>query len=854
MAVRALGPGMKPARRRLWSAIALALLVARAPNADAAAQATEFAPTTSIQADLRDFAESLVALRSGDATAESALNELAARLCERWQRCDAIDVARFYLQLEPAARSAGWRAELELRELREAVYEAGVAGVRGAQWTDEAARLRVQLEALAEHALAQPDFTPAAGAQSLVSVLEAQALEATPDANANPVRWEQARERARSALELYARAGQRTPRLEPLWALARLEMAGGRREAARSHFAECEQLARSLGRDDFREHALHGFVALARLEGDTRAQEAALLELASFRSPAQSWPMARDWGARLLSDDYADEAAAFLERYAPPPDSHAVDREEWDLLVGSARLRAGDNTGAREHFERVATSAGGELALLALASLTLHEGREFELLDLLESPERSASFSPLGRARAQSLLGEAYARTNQLELARASLEQACSAAALWERERGAQFEAQSPLARAAGSVVGERLGLHTIALLADVLARQGAGLEAVRLCEEWQSRSLRKGAELSPAALREWAAAFELGLLTWVVGADFTFVAHLAPDGSVSHARVGHGRRSLEDAVRRLRELALAPESASTNGAATRWEQQARAFLGQIAPQPVAAAIARAAGAAGDAPRLLVSLHGPLESAPLEALPWEQLCGAKEVALATAIGLPSAGLGERPSGPALEHWNLLGGPLQASGREALPGAREELAAALSVRPQSHLALGPAFDREALLAALGSALPLHLATHLNAPVDGGASTPSPASVSGFSVSGGASVSLDDVARAAPRLPLALLSTCWSGGGAFVDAEGLLGMARAFVGSGTRNVVVTLWPVDDAAAAEFGAAFHRSLRDQGEHPSAARACAVARERLRSLGFERAGWAAFRLVGRD
>ncbi len=857
-AARALELVAQLSRELLPGAAALALVAACGPHAIAAPQSTGAESASESVDDLRAFGEALVAWRSGAGAAPGALSELAERLCERWQRCDAPDVARFYLALTPEALRAGWRAELELRALREAVHDASVVGVRGAAWVEKADALRAELEALAEREQAQPDFTPAAGARSLLALLEAQALETLPENDADEARWTRAIEHARSALALFARAGQRTPQLEPLWALARLELARGRREVAREHFAECERLARSLGRDEYREHALHGFAALARLEGDVLAQEAALLELASFRSPAQSWPMARDWGARLLGDDYADEATEFLERYAPPQNSHAVDREEWDLLIGSARLRSGDSAGAREHFERVAASAGGELALLALASLALHERREFEALDLLDAPERLASFSPLGRARAQSLLGEAFARTGELERARANLEAACAAAAAWERERGEPFELQTPLSRATASVVGERLGLHTIALLAEVLARQGAGLEAVRLCEQWQSRALRAGAELSPAALREWAAAFELGLVTWVVGADFSFVAHLAPDGSVSHARVSHGRRSLDDAVRRLRELATAPDSAPSSGAATRWTAQARAFLDEIIPAPVAEALARLARTGGDAPRLLLSLHGPLEAAPVEALPWEQVCGARELALVTAIGLPAGGLGVRPSAQALEHWNLLGGPLDAAGREALPGAREELAAALALRPGSQLVLGAAFDRAALLTALASDSPLHLATHLglesHAEPERSAGPASAAASAGFSVSGDASVSLDEVANARPRLPLAVLSACWSGGGTFVDAEGLLGMARAFVGGGARNVVVTLWPVDDAAAAEFGAAFHRALRQQGETPSAARACATARAHLRELGFERAGWAAFRLVGRD
>lgn len=857
----------RPARVSCWrAALALALLTASPAGSELRAQAREdgLAHATDAGGELSSFAELLTALRSGDDRAADPLATQAERLCQHFARCDALDVARFYIALNREQRADGWRAERELAELRATVHDAGIAGLRGAAWSQERERLVTALDALAERQARRPDFAPAAGALSLAALLETEHAEHAEAADGDPTqapsRVARAQARANSALELFARAGQRTPQLEPLWLLGRLATVVGDHEQARTRLFECETLARAVRRDDFRERALAGRIEIARLEGDVRTQDTLLMELASFRSPAQSWSVARDWGARLLSDDFAYEAAEFLARHAPGDQAHAADRDEWDLLLGSARLRAGDATAAREHFERVAHSSGGELAVLALASLALHEGREFEALELLGAPERLALLSPLGRARADALLGEAYSRTRQLELARAHLERACRAALEWEQRALGSAPVEAPLPRAAGSVIGERLGLHTVALLADVLARSGEGLEAVRVCEDWQSRTLRNGVGLDARALLEWAGAFELGIVTWVVGADFTFVAHLAPDGTVSHARVQRGRRAIADAVRRLRELALAGEARGGTPPAlgptpSRWTEQARAFLAELAPGPIAAALAHCAEQAGSEPRLLLMLHGPLEAAPLEALGWEELCGARDLALVTLSGLANPSVGERLNADALSHWNLLGGPVDATQREPLPGARAELAAALEAHPGATLAHGAAFDRSALLGALASHDPLHLATHLGTRAgDESVSFAGAAARLGFSVSSGGFVTLADVERAAPRLPLAVLSACWSGGGEFVDAEGLFGMARAFLASGSRNVVVTLWPVEDAAAAEFGGAFHRALKAQGVQPSPARACAAARRELERAGFERAGWAAFRMLGRD
>jgi len=829
--------------------LAAALLVFGSARVASALQQDSAAPQVAASNDedahalaLAEFGAALGRWRSGASAEAHDLLRAGEKLAREHARPDALDVARFYASLPREERQRGWEAEQHLSALREVAYEAGQVGLRGEAWALERERLLEELAALIETQVERADTAPAAGALSVSALLRVQQAEAA-DAPLAATLTSRAEHEAQQALELFTRLGQRTPRLEPLVLLGRCATLRSDHLGATLYFERCEQLARELRRDDFRELALQGRVRLAQLEGDAPRERALLEQLAGFRTPKQSWSVARDWGARLLAEDHGAEAARFLERYEPGAETHAGDREEWNLLVGSARLRNGELRAAREHFERIDTNEGGELGLLALASLALYEQRESEVLTLLE-PERVARFSTRGAARAQALLGEAHALAGDLNLAREHLQSALDAALEWEqRSFGSRSsELEAPTARAAGSVIGERLGLHSVALLADVLARGGEPLEAVRVIEDSQSRSLRRGAgALTRDALLEWAGAYELGLLTWVVGADFSFAAHLAPDGEVSWARIPRGRRALGDAVRRLREALLG--SANDAGARARCETLARSFLAEFAPGPVAEGLRRCAKTAGHAPRLLLGLHGPLEAAPLEALPWSTLCGA-DVALAALAGLPSARVGPRMEARELERWALLGGPLDRAGAERLPGARFELAAALEVRPQSRLELGAAFGRGALETALRGRQPLHLATHLV----------EQAGEWRLEVSPGEHVSLAELAALRPAAPLAVLSTCSSGDGAFVDAEGLFGLARAFLDAGSRNVVVTLWPVEDAAAAHFGASFHRALAAQSEQPSPARACAAAREELRRAGFASSDWAAFRLLGRD
>lgn len=69
-----------------------------------------------------------------------------------------------------------------------------------------------------------------------------------------------------------------------------------------------------------------------------------------------------------------------------------------------------------------------------------------------------------------------------------------------------------------------------------------------------------------------------------------------------------------------------------------------------------------------------------------------------------------------------------------------------------------------------------------------------------------------------------LDLAVLSACETGRGSLLRGEGLIGLSRAFRIAGTRNLVVSLWKVDDAATADFMSAFHDRL-SRGETASAA-----------------------------
>ncbi len=73
-----------------------------------------------------------------------------------------------------------------------------------------------------------------------------------------------------------------------------------------------------------------------------------------------------------------------------------------------------------------------------------------------------------------------------------------------------------------------------------------------------------------------------------------------------------------------------------------------------------------------------------------------------------------------------------------------------------------------------------------------------------------------LSLRDVMQLSLPADLIVLSSCESGGGRFQLGEGIEGFVRGFMSTGCRNVVVSLWDVEDFASAIFMKEFYRNLQ--------------------------------------
>nr|XP_058967506.1 tetratricopeptide repeat protein 28-like [Pocillopora verrucosa] len=108
-----------------------------------------------------------------------------------------------------------------------------------------------------------------------------------------------------------------------------------------------------------------------------------------------------------------------------------------------------------------------------------------------------------------------------------------------------------------------------------------------------------------------------------------------------------------------------------------------------------------------------------------------------------------------------------------------------------------------------------------------------------------------LTMADVSRVKVRAKLVVLSCCHSGSGQ-IRAEGVIGIARAFLGSGARSVLVALWAIPDSATEQLMNQFYKHLV-MGE--SASESLHQAMKWMRKNGVtEVSKWASFTLIGDD
>ena len=177
----------------------------------------------------------------------------------------------------------------------------------------------------------------------------------------------------------------------------------------------------------------------------------------------------------------------------------------------------------------------------------------------------------------------------------------------------------------------------------------------------------------------------------------------------------------------------------------------------------------------------------------------------------------------------------------------LPCARKEAEAIgqlLGIEPL----LGQCATKQAVLERLNSVSLIHFSAHGNAERGEIALSPQYSTNSNPHEEDYV-LTTSDISQVGLRAKLVVLSCCHSGGGQ-IRAEGVVRIARAFLGSGARSVLVALWAIEDRATEHFMKCFYKHLF---RGVSASESLHETMKWMRRNGFTKVSqWAPFMLIG--
>ena len=178
--------------------------------------------------------------------------------------------------------------------------------------------------------------------------------------------------------------------------------------------------------------------------------------------------------------------------------------------------------------------------------------------------------------------------------------------------------------------------------------------------------------------------------------------------------------------------------------------------------------------------------------------------------------------------------------LPFAGKEA-----EMIGRLLDVQPL----LGEQATKQAVLERLNSASLIHFAAHGDSDTGEIALAANHPTPKGIPQEEDYLLKMSDISKVQLRAKLVVLSCCHSGRGQ-IRAEGVVGIARAFLGSGARSVLVAMWALEDSATEQFMNRFYEFLV-RGE--SASESLHEAMKWMRSNDYSDVRqWAPFMLIG--
>ena len=183
--------------------------------------------------------------------------------------------------------------------------------------------------------------------------------------------------------------------------------------------------------------------------------------------------------------------------------------------------------------------------------------------------------------------------------------------------------------------------------------------------------------------------------------------------------------------------------------------------------------------------------------------------------------------------------------------EQLPFAKKEVEMIGGILKTTPLT-GTEATKNEVLKRLASVALVHIAAHGRMETGEIALSPYPSQASQTPKDEDFLLKIADVLRVDLRARLVVLSCCHSGRGE-VKAEGVVGIARAFLGAGARSVLVSLWAIDDKATLQFMKYFYQHFV-KGRRASEAMNQAMKSMRESEEFNKVKYWAPFVLIGDD
>ena len=185
--------------------------------------------------------------------------------------------------------------------------------------------------------------------------------------------------------------------------------------------------------------------------------------------------------------------------------------------------------------------------------------------------------------------------------------------------------------------------------------------------------------------------------------------------------------------------------------------------------------------------------------------------------------------------------------------QQLPFAKKEvemIGRILNIEPLT----GTEATKDAVLQRISSVALVHIAAHGRMDTGEIALAPNPTRESRLPKEKDYLLTMEDVLNARLHARLVVLSCCHSGRGD-IKAEGVVGIARAFLGAGARSILVSLWAIDDEATLEFMKHFYQHLvKVKGKCASEALQQAMDSMRESEVFSSVKYWAPFVLIGDD